>query len=109
VLCIRHHGFIPVGAATSASSTAKGTDGRRHVAAVCSIVDGRLIHGDLRKRVIDVGVAARGRTDNARFSRARKGRRPYVELAPAGVGDPIAARKMGSHADDRAGDPQLER
>jgi hypothetical protein len=33
-------------------------DGRRHVAAVCAVVDGRPVHRDLRERVVDVRVGA---------------------------------------------------
>jgi hypothetical protein len=61
-------------------------DSRRAVAAVAVVLDDGRLHVHLGERVVDVGIAARGRADDTRLRERRDAAAQSVELPAIGIG-----------------------
>jgi hypothetical protein len=68
-------------------------DRRGHVAACAREIDDALAHRDLGEGVLDVGVLAAGRADDADLGERRDAAAHAVELPPVGVGRPDRGKK----------------
>ena len=81
-----NHGVGALGRRDEPLIDGEGADGGGHVAAIAAGIDGGFPHQDLDEGVIDIGVGAARRADDADLRQRRYAAAHAVELAPVGIG-----------------------